>query len=413
MTIGTLLRYLIGNRQAIMDIANCPLALGVGLLFVLSAGFAREYDGEDLWAEPWHLLIPVAASIVTSLILFLLAFTKFLAQDSPPPRFFTAYRAFLALYWMTAPLAWLYAIPYERLLPAPQAVEANLWTLALVAAWRVVLMIRVVSVLMGYRILEAVVLVLLFADGVALTALAFMPLPVVSFMGGVRLSESDRVIRNVTCFIQCWGALLLPVCIVFTLITFVTAKPSWQLASAGVRSRFQTSRSLWVMSLVSVLVWTAVLPFTQPEQRLRRTVEQTLRAGQLQGGLDMMLSHDRGDFPPHWDPPPRIGYADQRPPLLDIAELIDEKSESWVRDVYVEKLRLAFGRGYYTPGDGGLGTVRLVRLAARFGIEADVDDYAIEDMLRIVDSANNLTETERAETKAVIERWNKQRKHSR
>ncbi len=148
MTIGTVLRYLIGNRTAIMDIANCPSALGVGLLLVLSAGFAREYDGEDLRAEPWHLLIPVAASLVTSFILFLLTFMKVLAQDSPPPRFFKAYGAFLALYWMTAPLAWLYAIPYERFLPDPQAVKANLWTLALVAAWRVVLMIRVVSVLM-------------------------------------------------------------------------------------------------------------------------------------------------------------------------------------------------------------------------------------------------------------------------
>ncbi len=254
---------------------------------------------------------------------------------------------------------------------------------------------------------------LLFADGVALTALAFVPLPVVSFMGGVRLSESDQVIRNVTCFIQCWGGLLLPVCIVFSLITFVTAKPSWQLTTASVGCSYRANRSLWVVSLVSVAAWVTVLPFTQPEQQLRRTVEQTLRAGQLQEGLDLMLSHDRDDFPPHWDPPPRIGYADQRPPLLDIAELIDEKSENWVRGAYAEKLRLAFGRGYYTPGEGGLGTVRLVRIANRFGIAADVDEYAIENMMRIVDSANSLTDTERAEINEILESWNNQRKRNR
>src|SRR5437763_4576239 len=70
MGIGTLLRYLIGDRRAILEIAGNRHALWVGLLFVLSAGFAREYDGEDLLHEPWHLFIPLAASLVASLLLY-------------------------------------------------------------------------------------------------------------------------------------------------------------------------------------------------------------------------------------------------------------------------------------------------------------------------------------------------------
>ena len=52
---------------------------------------------------------------------------------------------------MTAPLAWLYAIPYERFLSPVGATRANLWTLGLVAAWRVLLIIRVLVVLLSYR----------------------------------------------------------------------------------------------------------------------------------------------------------------------------------------------------------------------------------------------------------------------
>ena len=44
----------------------------IGLLFVLAAGVAREYDGEDLWHEPWHVLLPLGASLATSLVLYLL-----------------------------------------------------------------------------------------------------------------------------------------------------------------------------------------------------------------------------------------------------------------------------------------------------------------------------------------------------
>jgi len=45
MGITTLLRYLIGGREAIRQIAASRGGLWIGLLFVLSAAFARDYDG--------------------------------------------------------------------------------------------------------------------------------------------------------------------------------------------------------------------------------------------------------------------------------------------------------------------------------------------------------------------------------
>ena len=110
--VGTLARYLAGGREAILTIASSRHALWLGLLFVLSAGFAREYDGEDLLHEPGHLLLPLGASLVSSLLLFGVLSLGRATEEGEPP-WGLRYLSFLGLFWMTAPLAWLYAVPYE------------------------------------------------------------------------------------------------------------------------------------------------------------------------------------------------------------------------------------------------------------------------------------------------------------
>lgn len=72
LTLKILFAYLFGSRGAIEQIAASPEAVLVGLLFVLSAGLAREYDGEYLLAEPYHLLLPLVASLATSFVLYVM-----------------------------------------------------------------------------------------------------------------------------------------------------------------------------------------------------------------------------------------------------------------------------------------------------------------------------------------------------
>src|SRR5260370_5135520 len=114
MRIRTLLLFLIGQRQAILDLAADRRSLWIGCVFVLSAGFAREYDGKDLLHEPWHLALPYAASLVSSFLLFAVLFEAAREHHWQGPGFWRSYRSFLSLFWMTAPLAWIYAIPFER-----------------------------------------------------------------------------------------------------------------------------------------------------------------------------------------------------------------------------------------------------------------------------------------------------------
>jgi len=333
MPLQTWFRYLLGNRAAILRIAQAPNAVWIGALFVLSAGLAREYDAEDLLHEPWHLLIPFAASLVTSFVLFAVAFGLLKFKGGIAPSFAAGYRAFLALFWLTAPLAWLYAIPYERFLDGLSAMQANLWTLALVSAWRVLLMARVLNVVMGFRGWQAFFLVMLLADAEALLALQIVPIPVWQVMGGVRQSPAEGFLAFVGVAIRAVATLSVVVWAIGALVAAILARPSWQtvapddLPSAG--------RSLDVLALASVVVWAFVLPFTQPEQQLRYRVEQNLTQGRIAEALAEMSAHEPTDFPPHWDPPPRLAYGQKVPPLLDVLEEIERRPPAdWVAELF-------------------------------------------------------------------------------
>jgi hypothetical protein len=344
MSLFTLLSYLIGGRSAVLRIATTPRAGWLGGLFVLSAGFAREYGSHDLWSEPWHLVLPFGASLATSFLLFSLIFFVAVRRNVARRSFWSTYFPFLALYWMTAPLAWLYAIPVEHLLSAPQATAANLALLAIVSVWRVSLMTRVVSVYFGAGVWAAFCLVMLFADTVALTILYFTPLPIFNIMGGIPLTESEQMIQEAALWVGClgvptWFVWLLGVCIVWY------GDKSWQAPQANVATEGRIDPSLWCLAGVMVLGWGLVLPFTQPEQRLRHDVESALAHDRIAEAIQTMSRHDQKDFPPHWVPPPRAAYRDPKPPLFDVLDVIlDHGAAPWVRAAYLEKLDAALDK---------------------------------------------------------------------
>jgi hypothetical protein len=337
-TVGA---YLIGRREAILGLAACPQALWIGLLLVLSAGFAREYDGEDLLHEPWYLVIPLAASLATSFVLFGLVY---LAARCPAS---ASYRQFLTLYWLTAPLAWLYAIPVERMLSAGGATEANLWLLAIVSVWRVALITRVLSVILQAHPIQPFVVVMLFADTVMLALLRAMPMPIIAVMGGVRLTDAERTIQGTTLLAGVLGVISWPLWLTSTLWVVCGPARTWRWAVPSA-PRHRVANGVWIAASLAVLGWGIILPFVQPEQLLRRQVERDMAAGRIAEGLDLMSQHARSDFPPHWEPPPHIGYGDNEPPLLDVLDMLESRPVAeWVRDVYWEIFRrdtINFGR---------------------------------------------------------------------
>lgn len=359
MRIRTLLRFLIGDRQAILDIASDRRSLFLGFLLVLSAGFAREYDGADLVHEPWHLLIPFGASLATSFLLFCLTYGAADPKHIQAPPFLTSYLAFLGLFWMTAPLAWLYAIPYERFLGPVEATSANLWTLGLVAFWRVALMIRVLSVLMGYRHVAAIFFVMALADAEALLGLCLSPIPLIEVMGGIHGSASETLRKNMAkelCFL---GTCSLPLWVIGAIVAGIKSRPRWQGPAIQVGKSRSWSWPLTCLVFASLAIWFLFLPLTQPEQQLRNKIERGLKEGRIAEALAEMSAHDPSDFPPQWDPPPRLALGQRDPPLLDVMEVIaDNPPAPWVRSIFIEKfekyLRPWYSWSYITEREAKL-----------------------------------------------------------
>ena len=361
--LATLGLFLLGNGEAIRRLAATPRLWLVGLLFTFGAGLAREYDAEDLLAEPWHLLIAPGASWMAATALWLLVqfndrkrwvWSSAKAQnpstqpdtesgpEAPPitppraPRLLDSYLAFLGLFWLTAPLAWMYGIPFERFQSAGEAASSNLWMLTVIALWRGVLMIRVLHVLYGIGGVVASVIVLLFGDVLMLIALTTIPVPIFAIMGGVRLGEADRslaMLALVGKFLSAIGAVVL-LGLLWVTTSLDKRRWSWHVAAVTV-----PLRPLVILALVAIAWWCAWLPLTQPEQQLRHQVEQALRQNDFATGLSVLASHEPERFPPHWDPPPRIGYADNRPDPGDVLLfLLDHPHGERCQRIFEDKL---------------------------------------------------------------------------
>lgn len=343
MKASTLPLYLIGSRRAILDIASSRWSLLIGAIFVLSAGFAREYDGEDLLGEPWHALRPLAASLVSGTVLFLLVHCASLLRrhsgEGEPPESGRAYGSFLALFWMTAPMAWLYAIPYERMMDPVEAIKANLWTLGVVAAWRVLLMVRVVHVLYGIGYIASFFLVMLFANFVAFLAILIAPTPVIDVMGGIRHSEREALISSITTSILVLTVLSAPVWILGSLISLIFMKPRWANIEKPEQER---PGGLLAVALASVVAFVPLLVWAQPEQRNRAAAERLLNFGQEAEGLAFMSEREARDFPPQWDPPPQQSYWKQSAALREIRMAMEaEWPADWVAEIYLAKIERA------------------------------------------------------------------------
>jgi hypothetical protein len=344
VSLGTLGMFLLGNRNAILSLAACRETLWLGMILVFSAAFAREYDGEDLLHEPWHLLLPLVASLATSFILFGLISLIAWCRHAGLRGFWSRYRAFLGLYWMTAPLAWLYAIPVERFLSAGDATTANLNFLGCVSLWRVILITHILSVLLSARFWQVFFIVMWFADSVALALVSQIDVQILAVMGGVRLTEAERALAGAKLFVMFFGTLSWPIWCLVSLSLASNLWSPWKWGIPPVTDSRAIPRSVWSFAAASVVVWLVLLPWTQAEQQLRGTAERAFRAGRFSEMLAVMSAHGRDEFPPHWDPPPRIGASRERLRIMKVVSAFTPDTAPWVRALFCEKLSAALGR---------------------------------------------------------------------
>ncbi|MBI3723615.1 hypothetical protein HY251_06635, partial [bacterium] len=297
-------------------------------------------------------LLPLAASLVPSFLLAGLAWFGMLRRAEHAPRFRHFYPELLGVFWMTAPLAWFYAIPWERIVRSPiDAAACNLWTLGLVALWRVLLAMRFVRVLSGARGAGPHVFVILVSTALLGSALAFLPpnVNILARMSGIRLSPKEEVLVFPSFIVILWTLFTGWFWLVSAVTVLIRREPRWQPPSAPTTPP-RIGRGHWILAGSALAFFVALLPVTQPEQMRRRAVEALADKGQIEDAVGELARHGAGDYPPFWEAPAHEGIA-----LVRAAEAATQLGvPEWLRRTYVERLQ-AEAHSFVSPDPFGRG----------------------------------------------------------
>jgi hypothetical protein len=392
MTLVDLFHFYLGDAETIRRLAADPWTLAIGGILVLSAGLARHYDTHDLRRQGWRLLIPFAASTLAASLLFLV-----IVQQTRGTSPVALGMGILGLFWLTAPFAWLYGLPFERLWRAQKAARARRLALALVAAMRVAVMTQCVAALLDYSLVQSLGVVACFALPTALlamsAALIFLHQPenrwlslsavqgsakkVVDAMSGALVdfdeddSESrfeqdprtvsgppldalsiipeppliplDKLPHRDTAHMMGIGggcsSLILLVGLLLALKALIPEPTVWPRVLPTEMD--VPSPDVWSAVILTVLFWIPWLLWRQSGQRRRTLFVDRLHYGSLAETVRDLANHWPSDFPPNWNPASALAREDLLPRMLDAVCLAAKlPSTSWVRTSFLEKFRL-------------------------------------------------------------------------
>lgn len=343
------LKYLIGNEAAIRAMAQQKNALWMGVVLVLTAGIAREYDQTYFLANPFKFFEPLVISFFSAGLLYL--FVSLMngpvtpkadangLPPSPPPKWID-FQTFLSLFWMMAPLAWLYAIPVERFMTRADAARANIALLAIVATWRVLLLTRVVSVLSNTPYLRALCSVLLPSSGLLFLVSVGTGLSLIRVMGGLQHSPEDRVILDANAF-AFFGSMVIGAASFIGAFVWSRGEPPSPLVPIASR----TFPALTMMTMVAMWIAVAIVP--QQELALHYRASELLRKQQHKELLDFLSRHSIADFPPSRRLPPyRFSYGIFTD-LPKVISAMDGSEAPWVRECYLADLEFMMQQENY------------------------------------------------------------------
>jgi hypothetical protein len=341
MNALTVLLYLFGHGGAIRRIASSPMAVPVSILLVFSAGVARNYDQMWFGDSLWWLAGPLVFSLFSGAWIFLFVGRAWMGPHPqgvlwrrPSVR---ALVSFYGLFWMTAPIAWLYAIPVDRWYEPVEAAHWNVRLLATVSVWRVLLMSRVVSVIGEMPFLRAFGKVLLPASIEVLVISFFTGLGprIMAGMAGLRHSPAEQVLLRAlsTAIIVAFFAAVPAIIIQFLYRGRPARTVPWRSETPENFRRFP----YLFLTLVAVLCWwISINP--QTEQRLTREAVQLYRNKDWAGLIAFLSAHPREEFAPSIPLPPTAWSWEGVDTLPRVIEHLTPQTPAWVRELYVGNL---------------------------------------------------------------------------
>lgn len=189
-----------------------------GLTFTWLAGVGRYWDHPDAQLYQYLGLGSLVYVVCLAMVLWLMV-----SPLRPGDRW--TFRNVLVFLTMTSPPAVLYAIPVERFMPLSSAQSANAWFLAIVALWRVALLIAFLcrtTRLSGFAVLVSTFLPI----SLIVVALALLNLEKAIFeiMGGIQPgtgNDSAYLVVLLLAYLSFFAApvlLLIYFCLIFAAV---------------------------------------------------------------------------------------------------------------------------------------------------------------------------------------------------
>ena len=301
------LLILTGNRGSIMRLADSPHTLLLGAILIITAGLARNYDHLYLLKE-WQWLYGLyIASVLSSLIIFFVGCRKHIRQQSKYP-----YLTFLSLYWITAPCAWLYAIPIESFTDIVTATKWNIAFLAIVSIWRVLLVARYLSVMSGEKFGHSFIRITWTAATIMCVASFFKGIELVGIMGGVELSDHEEILKSAANFTTVFCFFVATIGLITHLI-LRTNDEGTHLKPLPWKSIQTTTAPKQLYLITSVLVILSIVSVSlssiQKQTKNNHTLTTLLRADEETKAIEFVSNLTREDFLEHHEVPPgRASY---------------------------------------------------------------------------------------------------------
>ncbi|WDE98411.1 hypothetical protein PQO03_21605 [Lentisphaera profundi] len=290
LSFKTILLFLFGSRQAILQVARNSSSIWYGLIFICFAGIAREYDQELILKNPLIYLIPIVASSL--MILWIMAWFRINTRTCKLDLQDNELRSFFSLFWMTGPLAFLYAFPVEEVCTSMTAVKINLSLLTLVALWRVLLFGRILHVCTRINFYGPLISACCV---VAYPSLMFKYISIVGVMSGASLSPEQEVLRVFTG--NAMGVIIMSffISLPITLWQFVTYKktPGNSVKMPPINQQGRVSKFFVLIALILSAIG---LTFFQKKLMNHDKFITLVRTDQYQEALNFVQDLERHDF---------------------------------------------------------------------------------------------------------------------
>lgn len=289
---------LVGHRASILRAIDSERGLFFMLAMVGIASICREYDGASFFHQPGELIKPLITSVLLASVLYAVVIFARILANCRGELLSSAYRRFLMGYWITAPLAWLYAVPVETFTDSISAVYLNLTLLSVVAVWRVALFTRIASVITGLPAWIVLCWIGPVCCFVACVAMGFIQMEIVGVMGGIRLSESEQILVNFTRqagLVLSWVGWSLV--LGFFVSLFVLYGLRLDAPEAPAYRPCKIANSNWsVLAAVFVALLGGCFYF-QPKQFRAAQVNRLIEADSIGEAIAEMSRHQRDDYP--------------------------------------------------------------------------------------------------------------------